>query len=80
MGDIVKLKTKKAKSEREGEVLFFLRQLDLLKQLYVSGTIDKIVIIANGEGVKCCTGNKINISTSKQLCSDFINNVKEYID
>jgi hypothetical protein len=77
MGDIVKFKPKKAVSEKEAEMLFFFKQLDSLKQLYVTGAIDKIIILADGQN-KCCTSNKIKTSTAKQICKDFIENTKDY--
>lgn len=80
MGDVVRLKSKKVVSEKEEEMLFFFKQLDLLKQLYVGGHIDKIFILADGKSGKCCTGNRINIGTAKLICRDFIDNTKEYAD
>jgi hypothetical protein len=77
MGDVVKLKIKRVVSEKEKEMLFFFKQLDLVKQLYVAGAIDKVIILANGEN-KCCTGNMISIGAGKQICRDFIDNTKEY--
>ncbi|MDD5356260.1 MAG: hypothetical protein PHY56_06980 [Candidatus Omnitrophica bacterium] len=81
MGDVVKLKTKRIKSEKEGEMLFFFKQFDLIKQLYIAGALDKIIILANGKNGenKCCTGNQISVNVGKQICRDFIDNSKEYL-
>jgi len=80
MGDIVKLTCKKSVSQKETEMLFFFKQLDLLKRLYILGDIDKIFILANGESAKCCTGNRITIRASKGMCRDFLDNTSEYMD
>jgi hypothetical protein len=85
MGDIVKLNCKKPVSQKETEMLFFFKQLDLLKRLYVTGVIDRIFILANGkddnsEVVKCCTGNEVTLNISKEMCRDFLENTSEYIN
>lgn len=85
MTNVIVFKLKRQPSDKEREMLFFFRQLDRIKQLYVSGVIDKVFILAdgkcaNGESAKCCTGNEITLKTAKEICRDFLNNTCEYIN
>jgi hypothetical protein len=77
MNNVVELKFKDKRWKDLGK---FLHQLAIVKDLYVEGKIDKILIIAEGKDCKCCTSNELNLKTAKAMCDDFTENWKEFID
>lgn len=70
----------KVKDKRKKEVDKFIQQIDLLKELYLRGDLDKIVILADGNNGKGCTSNGLYLKDVREMFIDFQNNYKEYIN
>ena len=77
MGKLIKLKIKPKKDKKVED---FLEQLETAKALFLQGDLDKVIIIASGPDLKCCTSNGIMVLEAKEICRDFIKNSKEYAD
>jgi hypothetical protein len=79
MGKIVDLKHFKKHNNKNEQAEFF-GQLSMLQTLYLMGTVDKIIIIAEGKDTKCCTSNGITVSTAREMVRNFQLNYKDYVD
>ncbi|MDQ7094020.1 hypothetical protein REC12_10505 [Desulfosporosinus sp. PR] len=77
MGNVIKFK---AKLTRDKRVVDFLAELNYLRELFLQGEIENVIVIANGKGDKCCTSSGVSIDEAKAMCRDFIHNTKEYFD
>ncbi|WP_407308758.1 hypothetical protein [Desulfosporosinus sp. SB140] len=65
---------------KDKRVTDFLAELSYLRDLFLQGEIENVIVIANGKGDKCCTSSGVNIAEAKEMCRDFIRNTKEYFD
>ncbi len=72
------LQFKKKFQDNELEMMF--RDLDIIKELYIKGHIDKIVILCQGNKGKFGTSNGLKLKEGKEICKDMILNYKEYFD
>jgi len=77
MSAVVKSFPSKPNRDKGRKITKFMEQLEVLKVLYLQGTVSEIVIIARGKE-KCCTSNQISIKTAKEICRDYLENTKEY--
>ncbi len=72
MGKVIKIDTRVYNKN-------FLKDLEDIREAYLTGIFDKIFILAQGEE-KACTSEGINVGEAKLMCLDFILNAEEYID
>jgi hypothetical protein len=79
MDKIIQLSDKLKNKEKKKEIDKFLIELETLKNYYLQGDINKIIIIAQGETEKCCMSNGIYSKEATKICNDFISNIKDYV-
>ena len=77
MGKLIKLKIK---PKGDDKVEDFLEQLEYIRVLFLQGDIDNVFIIATSKDDKICTSSGVNVGEAMDMCRDFINNAKEYLD
>lgn len=78
MGKVVKFKEKPKKDERDSDE--FLQVLEVVRRLYLNGTIKNALIIVNGKDLKACGGTGMTVAVSMDMCRDFIDNYEDYKD
>lgn len=75
-----KVRGKKVKQKKDNMVSDFLETLDGIRELFLIGEIDKVIIIATGKDLKCCSSNRLMVSDADEMFRDFLRNPKQYID
>ncbi|MDP4158156.1 MAG: hypothetical protein Q8911_00125 [Bacillota bacterium] len=82
MGNLLQLRPKINPKliPKKSDIVEFIETLNILRELYIEGYIEDILILINGDGDKTCAGNGLSVQDAKEMCRDFISNPNEYMD